>query len=114
MPPPETAVDEVFTIVEQMPEFPGGQDALFAYLAKNIHYPDAERKNGIQGRVFIGYVVDREGMVGDVKVMRGIAGGQGLELEAIRVIKAMPKWIPGMQNGKPVAVQMNIPVSFKL
>jgi len=114
MPPAmESADPEVYTIVEEMPQFPGGQEALFKYLGKNIQYPEVERVAGIQGKVLISFVVVKDGMVRDIKVLRGVPGGSGLETEAIRVVGTMPKWIPGRQNGKPVAVRMHLPVSFR-
>lgn len=115
MPPaPEPAAEQIYSVVEQMPEFPGGQEALYQYLRKSIRYPEAEREAGIEGKVYLSYVVEKDGTVRDIKVLRGVPGGPGLETESIRVVEAMPKWIPGMLNGKPVAVRMNLPVSFRL
>ncbi|REJ80976.1 MAG: energy transducer TonB [Bacteroidetes bacterium] len=115
--PPENPVvgeDEgkIFTVVEEMPTFPGGEDKLFEYLSKNIKYPPVARENGIQGRVYVTFVVDKDGKVKDAKVLRGIGGG--CDEEAIRVVKAMPQWKPGKQNGRNVQVQYNLPVSFTL
>lgn len=103
---------EVFTIVEEMPDFPGGMAKLGEYLAKNIKYPQMAREAGIQGKVFINFVVEKDGSIADVKVMRGIGGG--CDEEAIRVVKSMPKWKPGKQRGKAVRVSYNLPVNFKL
>ncbi|MCF8228271.1 MAG: TonB family protein [Bacteroidales bacterium] len=103
---------EIFTVVESMPEFPGGQTSLFQYLQKNIEYPEIAKESGIQGRVFVTFVVEKDGSVTDVRVLRGIGGG--CDEEAVRVVKSMPKWNPGKQRGKPVRVQFNLPVKFTL
>ena len=103
---------EIFTVVEEMPEFPGGMAKLAEYLAKNIKYPQLARESGIQGRVFINFVVENDGSVTNVKVMRSLGGG--CDEEAVRVVKSMPKWKPGKQRGKPVRVSYNLPVNFKL
>ena len=103
---------EIFTVVEEMPEFPGGMAKLAEYLAKNIKYPQLARESGIQGRVFINFVVEHDGSVTNVKVMRSLGGG--CDEEAVRVVKSMPKWKPGKQRGKPVRVSYNLPVNFKL
>ncbi|MCD4789197.1 MAG: energy transducer TonB [Bacteroidales bacterium] len=103
---------QIFTVVEAMPTFPGGDVARIKYLNENIKYPQMARESGIQGRVFVTFVVEKDGRVTDVKIMRGIGGG--CDEEAIRVIKNMPKWVPGKQRGKPVRVQFNMPILFKL
>lgn len=103
---------QIFMVVESMPEFPGGEAALYKYLAENIKYPQMAKESGIQGRVFVTFVVERDGRVTDVRVLRGIGGG--CDEEAIRVVKGMPKWSPGKQRGKPVRVQYNLPVKFTL
>ena len=103
---------EVYQIVEQMPAFPGGEEKLLEFLSKNIEYPEEARKAEIQGRVFVGFVVEKDGSVGDVKVLRGIGGG--CDEEAVRVVKSMPKWKPGMHKGEPVRVSYQIPIHFKL
>ncbi len=103
---------QIFTVVESMPSFPGGDAARIKYLNENIKYPQMARESGIQGRVFVTFVVEKDGSVTDVKVLRGIGGG--CDEEAVRVIKNMPKWIPGKQRGKPVRVQFNMPILFKL
>ena len=108
----EVSETEVFTIVEEMPAYPGGDDKLYEYLGKNIKYPQIARESGIQGRVFVNFVVEPDGSVSNVKVMRGIGGG--CDEEAVRVIKTMPKWKPGKQRGKAVRVTYTIPVVFKL
>ncbi|MBU2555331.1 MAG: TonB family protein [Bacteroidetes bacterium] len=103
---------EIFTVVESMPEFPGGMAKLMAYLGNNIKYPPLAKESGIQGRVFINFVVETDGRISKVKVLRGIGGG--CDEEAVRVVEAMPKWKPGMQRGKPVRVSYNLPVKFTL
>ncbi len=102
--------NEVFTVVEEQPYFPGGEDAKREFLMNNIHYPDSARKNMIQGKVFVGFIVEEDGSLSNVRVLRGIGGG--CDEEAIRVIKMMPKWNPGKQRGTPVRVQINLMVEF--
>ena len=103
---------EIFQIVEEMPAYPGGDQKLMEYVATNIKYPQIARETGIQGRVFVGFVVEPDGSVSNVKVLRGIGGG--CDEEAMRVVKSMPKWKPGKQRGKAVRVSYQIPVFFKL
>jgi protein TonB len=103
---------EIFTVVESMPTFPGGMGALMKYLAENIKYPPLAKESGIQGRVFINFVVEPDGRISNVKVLRGIGGG--CDEEAVRVIKSMPKWKPGKQRGKAVRVQYRMPIKFTL
>jgi protein TonB len=103
---------KIFTVVENDPEFPGGMDALYKYLAENIKYPQLARDNGITGKVYVTFVVERDGSIANPKILRDIGGGCGAE--AIRVVKAMPKWTPGKQRGKAVRVQFNLPVNFNL
>ena len=104
--------DEIFQVVEEMPVFPGGETKLLEYISNNIQYPQVARETGIQGRVFIGFVVEPDGSISNVKLLRGIGGG--CDEEAIRVVKSMPKWKPGKQHGKVVRVSYLIPISFKL
>ncbi len=106
------APQQIFTIVEQMPEFPGGEEKLFEYLGKNIKYPSMARENGITGTVYVTFVVEGNGEISDVKKLRGIGGG--CDEEAMRVVKAMPSWKAGKQNGKSVRVQYNLPIKFTL
>ena len=108
----EVVEAEIFTIVEEMPDFPGGGAKLQEYLIKNIKYPQMARESGIQGRVFVNFVVEPDGHVSNVNVMRSLGGG--CDEEAIRVVKSMPKWKPGKQRGKPVRVSYILPVNFKL
>jgi TonB family protein len=103
---------EIFTAVEQNPEFIGGQAKMYQYLGENIKYPAAAQRANISGRVFVKFVVEDDGAIGDVEVMKGI--GFGCDKEAIRVVKSMPKWNPGVQNGKNVRVYYNMPIVYKL
>jgi len=108
----EVVEAEVFTIVEEMPSYPGGDAKMYEYLGKNIKYPQIARESSIQGRVFVNFVVEPDGSVSNVKVLRGIGGG--CDEEAMRVVKTMPKWKPGKQRGKAVRVSYTLPVVFKL
>ena len=101
-----------FSAVENKPEFPGGDVALMKYLAENTKYPTIAKENGISGRVFIQFVIDKTGAVTKVKVLRGV--DPALDAEAIRVVKAMPSWKPGSQRGKEVPVTYQVPINFKL
>ncbi|MFM1744203.1 MAG: hypothetical protein RLZZ630_140 [Bacteroidota bacterium] len=116
LPPEEPVVDpdagKVFTYVEEQPTFPGGESAMYEYLQKNIKYPPLARENGITGRVYLTFVVGPDGNIRDVKVLRGI--GAGCDEEALRVVKNMPPWKAGKQNGRAVNVQFNMPINFTL
>jgi len=103
---------EIFTVVEESPSFPGGDVARIKFLQENIEYPTMARESGIQGTVYVTFVVEPNGSVSNVQILRGIGGG--CDEEAIRVIKAMPNWNPGKQRGKPVRVQFNMPIKFTL
>ncbi|MCC6251637.1 MAG: energy transducer TonB [Bacteroidia bacterium] len=103
-----------FISVEEMPSFPGGEQALLSYLSKNINYPAMEKDAGISGTVYVYFVINKEGKVSDVQVKRGVKGGPGLDKEAMRVIKSMPNWSIGKQNGRPASVQFTLPVRFVL
>ena len=109
---PKEEETKVFDVVEQMPQFPGGPQALFEYLSKNIKYPVVAEENGIQGRVIVTFVVERDGSITDVKVAKSV--DPSLDKEAMRVVKSMPHWIPGRQNGSPVRVKYTVPVTFRL
>lgn len=105
--------DSIFTLVKQMPEFPGGTSALMEYLGANINYPEQAKKDSIQGRVFVNFIVEKDGTIGKVNVLRGVGGG--CDEESIRVIKSMPAWTPGRdENGNAVRVSYNIPIKFTL
>ena len=103
---------QIFTVVENDPEFPGGMEALYKYLRDNIKYPQLARDNNITGKVYVTFVVERDGSIANPRILKDIGGGCGQE--AIRVVKSMPKWTPGKQRGKAVRVQFNLPVSFNL
>ena len=109
---PKEEENKVFDVVEQMPSFPGGQAALMNYLNNNIKYPVIAEENGIQGRVVVQFVVGKDGHISDVKVAKSV--DPSLDKEAVRVVKAMPKWIPGKQNGQAVTVRYTLPVTFRL
>lgn len=102
----------IFQVVENDPEFPGGLEAMYKFLAQNIKYPQLARENNITGKVYVTFVVEKDGSVSNARVLRDIGGGCGAE--AIRVVKSMPKWTPGKQRGKAVRVQYNLPVNFNL
>ena len=110
----ETEPEEqtIFEVVEQMPEFPGGNAALMQYLNKNIKYPVIAQEQGVQGRVIVQFVVNKDGSIVDAQVVRSV--DPYLDKEAIRVINTMPKWTPGKQRGKPVRVKFTVPVAFRL
>ena len=111
--PVEEETEEIFEIVEEAPEFPdGGMEGLNKYLSKSIKYPDIAADAGIQGRVIVQFVVERDGSPSDVKVVRGV--DPALDKEAERVVKAMPKWKPGKQRGKAVRTKFTLPVQFRL
>ncbi len=103
---------EIFIVVEDMPEFPGGMSALGRYIANSVRYPAIAQENRIQGRVFVTFVVNTKGYVQDVKISRGV--DPALDKEAIRVIKNLPKWKPGEQRGKPANVRYTVPINFRL
>lgn len=102
----------VYDVVEVMPQYPGGQIAMLKYIMKNIKYPKQIMEEGIQGRVTVSFIVEKDGRVSNVRLLRSVQ--PSLDKEAIRVVKSMPKWTPGKQNGKPVRVRFNLPVMFKL
>ena len=108
---PEASQD-VYESVEQMPQYPGGQEEMMKFLSQNIQYPINAAKNNVEGRVIVQFVVEKDGQIGEIKIARSVA--PELDAEAIRVIKSMPKFIPGRQDGKPVAVWYSIPLVFKL
>ena len=103
---------DTYLMVEAEPEFPGGMEALMKYLSENIKYPEQAKKENIQGKVYMRFVVERDGSIVDAEILRGIGGG--CDEEALRVVNAMPKWEPGKQKGTPVRVQYNLPIVFKL
>lgn len=110
--PVEEETEEIFEVVEEAPEFPGGMEKLYKYLGENIRYPEIAQENGIQGRVYVQFVVERDGSPTQLVIVRGVDAS--LDKEAMRVIKGMPKWKPGKQRGKPVRTKFTLPVHFRL
>lgn len=108
----KAANDKVLEKAEVMPEFPGGEQAMMQFVADNVKYPQEAIDKEISGRVMVGFVVEKDGSISDVKVVKGIGGG--CDEEAVRVVNAMPKWKPGMDKGKPVRVSYIMPFTFKL
>lgn len=108
----DTKNEEVYTVVEEMPGFPGGTDELFKYLSSNIQYPESAKENGIEGTSFIQFTVMKDGSIDDVSLLRGF--NEACDNEALRVVKDMPDWEPGKQSNKPVNTKYNIPIRFKL
>lgn len=111
-PADSTAKEEVFMVAEQMPEFPGGMKEMLKFLQENVKYPENAMKNNVQGRVIVQFVIEKDGTPTEFKVLRSV--DPDLDAEALRVMKAMPKWKPGMQKGQVVRVKFTVPVSFKL
>lgn len=107
-----TTDDKIYEVCEQMPIFEGGDAALMKYLTDSVKYPELAKKHGVQGRVVIGFIVEKDGSLTDVKVLRHV--DIALDAEALRVVKGMPKWIPGCQDEQLVRVRYNVPVSFRL
>ena len=110
--PPKEDVQKIFDVVEEMPSFPGGNGALMQWLNENVKYPVVAQENGVSGRVIVSFVVERDGSITDVQVVRSV--DPALDKEAARAVKSMPKWIPGKQNGQAVRVKYNVPVLFRL
>lgn len=114
--PPDEIVDEgeddFFVVVEQMPEFPGGMDALFAYLISNTHFTHMAIDMEIDGKLYVGFIVEKDGSISNVEVLRGL--GYGLDEICVEAVSNMPRWTPGKQRGIPVRVGMNVPFNFKL
>ena len=112
---PEPVNDDgtpIFTVVEEMPQFKGGDEARIKFLTENIQYPQLAKEEGIQGTVYVTFVIDEYGLVTGAKILRGIGGG--CDEEALRVVRKMPRWKPGKQSGKNVRVQFNMPIKFTL
>ena len=107
-----TGEEKVFTIVEQMPEFPGGVDEMLKFISKNIHYPETAQNDNVQGRVYVSFVIDKSGNVTDARVIRSVR--KDIDDAALKVVNEMPQWKPGYQNGKPVLVAFNLPLNFTL
>ena len=109
---PKEVKEEIFTVVEQMPQFPGGDAALMKYLSSHINYPPMAAENNVQGKVILQFVVEKDGHIGEVVIARSV--DKDLDKEATRVVKSLPKFTPGRQNGHPVRVWYTLPVNFKL
>lgn len=109
---PEEEVEEIFTIVEDQPEYPGGMNAFYKYIGTNMRYPVQARRMGVEGRVFVQFVVEKDGSLSEIQVIKGI--GFGCDEEALRVIKRSKKWKPGKQRGRAVKVRMILPIMFRL
>lgn len=110
--PEEEVAEEIFSIVEDQPTPQGGMDAFYKYVGKNINYPAQARRMGVEGKVYVQFVVDKDGSLNEVQAIKGI--GAGCDEEAVRVVKSAPKWNPGKQRGRAVKVRMVIPITFKL
>jgi protein TonB len=110
--PAPPAKDALYTLVEKQPQFPGGESAMFQFLTENLRYPTLAKENGIEGRVVVSFVVEKDGSLTDLKIVKDIGGGCGEE--ALRLMQAMPKWVPGQQHGRVVRVAYTLPVSFRL
>lgn len=104
--------DEVFVVVEEQAEFPGGLDSMYAYIQKNLVYPEKAKAEGIEGRVFVTFTIEKDGSISNILIKRAIGGG--CEEAAVEMIKNMPKWKPAKQRGKPVRCQFNLPIKFEL
>ena len=112
--PVEVAAPEIFTVVEEMPEFPGGPVEMMKYIQKNIQYPQMAKEAGLSGKCFLKFVVGGDGNISDVQILKGVPGCGDCDKEAIRVVKSMPKWKAGKQNGRAVNVYFNLPINFQL
>lgn len=110
--PLEPDSTRVLMVVEEMPEFPGGMPALSAYMSEHLKYPKEARELRVEGLVLLQFIVEKDGSIGDIKVIRGI--GRGCDEEAVRVVQQLPTWKPGQHSGKPVRVQFSLPIRFKL
>ena len=116
LPPPPTAYqeEEILSYAEKMPEYPGGMPELFKFIQTNLKYPQLEKELGIEGNVYVQFVVTKEGQVTSPKILKSVHDAPGFDKEVLRIIKIMPKWIPGENKGKKVNVYFNLPVKFKL
>lgn len=107
-----TAEEPIFIVTEKGAEFPGGYKSMFQFIGQNLHYPQLAIENDLQGKVILSFVVEKDGTLTNVKVLRDIGGG--CAQEAVRVVKLMPRWTPAEQNGKPVRSQFNLPINFQI
>lgn len=108
----KTVPDKPFDVVEQMPSFPGGKEALMKFISENVKYPKEAEEKGLQGRVVVRYIIEKDGSISEVEIAKSV--NEYLDAEAIRVVNAMPKWIPGKQKGEPVRVKFTLPITFRL
>lgn len=114
-PPVQNAVDtKVYQFAEKMPEYKEGMDALFDFVKKNLKYPSYEREHKIEGNVYVRFVVEKDGSLTHPEILKSVAGSKSFDAEVLRIIKKMPKWVPGQNQGKDVAVYMTLPIQFKL
>ncbi len=109
---PTDTTQEIITMAEVMPQFPGGEDEMYDFINKNLLYPKLAKENGIEGRVIVRFIVQKSGYIDKIEIIRKL--GWGCDEEVLRMIQLMPKWSPGKMNGKPVAVYFTLPVTFKL
>ena len=109
---PEAHDSDAFDVVEKMPEYPGGIEAFMKFLSENVRYPEAASKAGIQGRVLVEFIVEKDGSISNIHVIQNV--NEYLDAEAVRVVGTMPKWTPGMHEGKAVRVKYAVPISFRL
>lgn len=112
--PTENPQEEIYNIVDYMPEFPGGSMEMMKFIQKNIVYPKNAREKNISGKLFLKYIINADGTISDIKILKGVSGCPECDEEGVRVVKLMPKWKPGMQAGKPVPVYWNLPINFTL
>lgn len=110
---PDGEEEPVYIVVDQMPEFPGGRQALFDFISTNVVYPTVARENGIEGKAIVQFVVEKDGSITHIQVVR-TAGDPSLDKEAIRVVRAMPKWMPGKHRGELLRVKYTVPFNFRL
>lgn len=110
----DTAKHETLAYAEQLPSFPGGEDAFKKYLRDSIKYPESAKRKGKEGTSYVAFTVTKTGDIESVEIAKGIPGAPELDAEAVRVIQAMPKWTPGIMNGKPVKVKVTVPIRFTL
>lgn len=108
------AKSELYTVVDEMPEFKGGMDSLFSYVKQNLKYPEWERKNKIQGKVFVNFIIKKDGKIKEPKILRSVSGSRNFDAEVLRVIDQMPDWTAGKHEGEYVDVQLSLPIYFKL
>ena len=104
--------DKVFEVVDEMPSFPGGQGAMYDFIARNIQYPKVAEENGVQGRVIVTFIVKKDGSLSDVRVAKSV--DPALDKEAVRLVESMPKWNPGIEKGQYVNVKFTLPVTFRI